>query len=277
MKRLWFVTNPHAGTVDDRKAEAIEAVCAEHGLVLVGRTLFPEDPLPEPAALNGAAADTVLLFAGDGTINATVGALAGWDGAILILPGGTMNLLARTLHGDADPAAIVAAAVAGGERVSLACVEAAGHRALVGAIIGPAASWFRAREHVREGKIGRLFPAIRKAWRRTFGRGVQLAGAPGFPPRVQAVYVRAEDDHLEVAAIEARDLRSIADLGWNLVTGDWLAARAVTGIRADTLRLAEPRAVLALFDGEPVSLDPGTRIAAGRTDRQFIVTRRDAP
>lgn len=60
------------------------------------------------------------------------------------------------------------------------------------------------------------------------------------------------------------------------MTGDWLAARAVTEIRADMLHLAEPRAVLALFDGEPVSLDPGTRITAGRTDKQFIATRGDA-
>lgn len=184
MQRLWFVTNPRSGTADDTTAEAIEVACAGHGLRFVGRTLFPDDPLPDASALDAVEADTVVLFAGDGTINATVGALAGWDGAILILPGGTMNLLAKALHGDADPPAIVAAAVAGGERISLACVEAAGRQALVGAIIGPAASWFRAREHVREGRLGRLVPAIRKAWRRTFGRGVRLTGARGFPPRV---------------------------------------------------------------------------------------------
>lgn len=277
MKRLWFVTNPHSGTADDAKAEAIAATCEERGLRFVGRTKFPDDPLPEPGDLDAAGADTLLLFAGDGTINAAVCALADWDGEILILPGGTMNLLARALHGDTDPAAIVEAAQDGGRRVALPYVAAGEHRALVGLIVGPAASWYRAREHVREGSFARLVPAIRAAWRRTFGRGVRLTGAPGFPPRVQAAYVRAQDDHLEVAAVDARDLRSIADLGWNWVTGDWVTACAVTEVRARELRVAEPRPVLALFDGEPVSLAPGMRVTVGRTAKQFIATGKDAP
>ena len=272
MERLWFITNPHSGSSGARKAEAIEAACAERGLRFVGRTDFPDQDLPTPGQLDQAGADTVMLFAGDGTINAAACALADWSGGILILPGGTMNLLARQLHGDADPAAIVAAAHDGDRRVALPYVEAGAHRALVGLIVGPAASWYHAREHVRERRLGRLLPAIRAAWRRTFGRGISLSGAPGFPARVQGAYIHAEDGQLAVAAVDARDVRSIADLGWSWVTGDWVAARAVTEIRTGEVRVAERRAVLALFDGEPELLDPGTRIGVGRTRRQFVST-----
>ena len=66
-------------------------------------------------------------------------------------------------------------------------------------------------------------------------------------------------DGLAVMAIDARDFRSIADLGWNLITGDWVAAHAVTEIDTPRLTIAERRPVLALFDGEPVMLDPATR------------------
>jgi len=272
MERLWFITNPGAGSSDAKKAEAIEAACAERGSRFVGRTDFPDHALPTPEELDHAAADTVMLFAGDGTINAAACALTEWDGGILILPGGTMNMLARMLHGDADPAAIVAAAHDRGRRIALSYVEAGAHRALVGLIVGPAASWYHARERVREGRFGKLLPAIRAAWRRTFGRGIRLSGAPGFPPRVQGAYVHAEDDHLAVAAVDARDVRSIADLGWSWVTGDWVAARAVTEIRARELRIAERHAVLALFDGEPELLEAGTRIGVGRTREQFVST-----
>ncbi len=277
MKRLWFITNPHSGTADAKKAQAIEVVCEERGLTFAGRTDFPDDDLPEPAELDAAKVDTVVLFAGDGTINAAVCALAKWKGAILILPGGTMNLLAKKLHGDQDPAAIVTAASVTTDLVALPFVEAGKHRAMVGLIVGPAASWFRAREHVRAGRLGRLFPAMRAAWRRTFGRGIRLGGAPGFPPRVQGAYVRADDGELAVAAVDARDFRSIADLGWNWVSGDWVAARAVTDVRVDEVTIAEPRPVLALFDGEPETLDPGTRIKVGRTDKQFVATAKAAP
>ncbi|HEX4694983.1 diacylglycerol/lipid kinase family protein [Sphingomonas sp.] len=272
MQRIWFITNPASGSSDAAKAEAIEAVCVERGLAIVGRTNFPEAGLPTHEELDAAGADTVALFAGDGTINAAVCALASWDGAILILPGGTMNMLAKVLHGDADPHTIVAAAHEGGRRVALPFVEAGQHRALVGMIVGPAAAWYRAREFVRAGRFGALFPAIRTAWRRTFGRGVRLAGAPGFPTNAQAAFVRAEGDRLKVMAVEARDLGSIADLGWNLITGDWVAANAVTAIDTDRLTLAERRPVLALFDGEPVTLDPATAISAGRTAEQLIAT-----
>jgi len=276
MERLWFITNPHSGSSDAKKVEAIEAACADRGLSFVGRTDFPDQALPTPQDLDRARADTVVLFAGDGTINAAARSLADWEGAILILPGGTMNMLARMLHGDADPAAIFEAAHAREHRVALSCVEAGTYRAFVGLIVGPAASWYRAREHVRKGNLGKLWPAMRAAWRRTFGRGVRVAGAPNLPPHVQGVFVRAEDDHLEVAAVDARDFRSIADLGWSWVSGDWVAARAVTEIRADELRIAERRPVLALFDGEPETLDPGTRISVGRTREQFLTTLSEA-
>lgn len=276
MKRLWFITNPNSGSSDSAKAEAILAAFAERGLTLVGRTDFPDDELPTPGALAEAKVDTVVLFAGDGTINASVCALSEWDGAILVLPGGTMNMLAKSLHGDADPAAIIAAAHARERRVALPFVEAGKHRALVGVIVGPAANWYRAREHIRERKLANLWPAVRTAWRRTFGKGVRLAGAAGFPPQAQAAYVQPHGDGLAVMAIDARDFRSIAGLGWNLITGDWVAAHAVTEIETLRLTIAERRPVLALFDGEPVMLDPATVICAGCTREQFIATKRAA-
>ncbi|MBS0478824.1 MAG: hypothetical protein JSR79_05940 [Proteobacteria bacterium] len=276
MRRLWFITNRHSGSSDDAKAEAILAVFADLGLELAGRTDFPDDDLPTPPMLAAANADTVVLFAGDGTINASVCALAEWEGAILVLPGGTMNMLAKSLHGDADPATIVAEAHGRGRRVSVPFVEAGRHRALVGLIVGPAANWYRTREHIRERKLANLWPGVRTAWRRTFGKGVRLAGAPGLPRQAQAAYVRPCGDGLAVMAIDARDFRSIADLGWNLITGDWVAAHAVTEIDTPRLAIAERRPVLALFDGEPVMLDPATTISAGRTRDQFIATGRAA-
>jgi diacylglycerol kinase family enzyme len=273
MKRLWFITNPHSGSSDTAKAEAILAAFTDRGLTLAGRTDFPDDELPTPGMLAKADADTVVLFAGDGTINAAACALAEWDGAILVLPGGTMNMLAKSLHGNAEPAAIISAAHDGERRVARPFVEAGQHRALVGLIVGPAANWYRARERLREGKFADLWPAARAAWRRTFGRGVRLAGAPGFPAQAQAAYVHASGDGLAVMAVDARDFRSIADLGWNLITGDWVAAHAVTEIETPRLTIAERRPVLALFDGEPVMLDPATVIGAGRTREQFIATK----
>lgn len=276
MQKLWFITNPNSGTATPAKCEALEAVFKERGLELAGRTGFPDEPIPDGDALTAKDVDTVVLFAGDGTINAALCALAKWEGSFLILPGGTMNLLAKTLHTELDPAKIVHAAHKETTRVSLPYIEAGEHRAFVGLILGPAASWFRAREAVRKGRIGRLFQAARAAWANTFARkGIRVRGAPELQRRYQALFVFPDSDGLEVTGVDARDWKSIAQIGWEWLNGDWVAAHAVTKINTPELRLRGNRKVLALFDGEPVTLDPATRIRSGTSLKAFISTREE--
>lgn len=276
MERLWFISNIASGSADDAKCEAIEEIFREAGLELAGRTRFPDDPLPSAAQLDGCHADTVVLFAGDGTINAATGELAEWEGAILILPGGTMNMLAKALHGAAEPAEIIRRAHQHGRRIAIAFVQSGERRALVGAIIGPVANWVHAREMVRDRRLKGLVRALGFAWRRTFEGGVRISGVPGLTHRAQAVFVRPGDGGLQVALIDARDWRSIAELGWDWLTGDWFAARGVDSRVAERFAIAGRRPVLALFDGEPVTLEPGAAVTGGETLAQFLTTKEAA-
>lgn len=276
MERVWFITNRASGTATPGKCEALEAVFEERGLALAGRTDFPDEAIPSEAELARAGADTIVLFAGDGTINATLCKLAEWDGGFLILPGGTMNLLAKALHDSLDPAEIIHAAHEGGRPVPLPYAEAGPHRAFAGLIVGPAAHWGHAREAIREGKAKQVVRLVAKAWRRTFGKGLRITGVTGMTRRYQAVFIHPAEQALEVAAIDARDIRSIVELGWDWLTGDWIAARAVTYRRASRIRLAARRPVLALFDGEPETLAPDAEIAGGVTRPMFIATKREA-
>ncbi len=276
MKRLWFVTNPNSGSATREKCEAIEAVFAEHGLTLAGRSGFPDDPIPDAETLDGEKVDTLVLFAGDGTINAALCKLASWKGAFLILPGGTMNLLAKTLHSETDPHRIIQAAHGSDRRVALPYVEAGPHRAFVGLILGPAAHWFRAREEARKHRFTKIGRAIGFAWRKTFGgRGLRITGIPDAPRGYQAVFVQPVMDGLVVQGVDARDWRAIVELGWDWLTGDWVAARAVTEARAQEIGIAGTGTVLALFDGEPVRLDADASITSGTSLPAFIATRQE--
>ncbi|WP_137865011.1 MULTISPECIES: diacylglycerol kinase family protein [unclassified Sphingomonas] len=273
MERLWFITNPGSGSTTRAKCDALEAIFEARGLTLIGRTEFPAEAMPKGASLTREDVDTVVLFAGDGTINAALSALKDWEGTFLILPGGTMNLLARSLHGTLDPQAIVQAAHHATRKIALPYVEAAGHRAFVGLIMGPATAWFRAREAVRKGALKRLFQAAHVAWNRTFGgSGIRISGVPTLGGRYQAVFVRPEEGALHVAAVDARDWSAIVQLGWEWLTGDWVAAQAVSESLAGELAPRGKKPVLALFDGEPVSLVPGTAIRAGLSRKAFIAT-----
>lgn len=275
MKRFWLITNQASGSTSLDRQAALMELLRERGFAQAGVTDFPEDPLPTAEQLKQAGASLAVLYAGDGTINAAIRTLEFWDGAILILPGGTMNLLARSLHGDADLLAIVDRVDASAPRVALPFVEAGEARAFVGLLLGPAANWAHAREAVRAGRVRAMFRAVGHAWRRTFGRGIRVIGADGVPRQAQAVFIQADRDKLRVAAIDARDWRTILALGWEWVTGDWINAAAVHEVRAHTLRTAERRPVLALFDGEPVKLSPDVIIRTGTTAPQFVQTRAD--
>src|SRR5688500_1490740 len=151
LRPIWLINNPSSGSNDDAALAALEACCGEHGFRVAGRTAFPDDVLPTPAELDAAGIDRVAVFAGDGTINAAVAGLAGWRGAVLVLPGGTMNLLYHRLHGERTLEETVAAA---------ACGEAGKRRpgvirspygdAFAGMLAGPGTSWGRVREAMRE-------------------------------------------------------------------------------------------------------------------------------
>lgn len=274
MRNLWFITNPGSGSTTKAKCEALEAVFSERGLSLVGRTDFPEQKIPTGEALDAQHVDTVVLFAGDGTINAALCALADWGGAYLILPGGTMNLLARALHSATDPHAIIEAAHDCTRRVAMPYVEAGPHRAFVGLILGPATAWARAREAVRKGRLIKLLRAARVAWSRTFwSRGIRIDGVPELPGRYHAVFVQPEGDAVEVTAIDSRDWRSIVGVGWDWLTGSWVENRNT--YRTAQLQVRSKRPLVALFDGEPVMLEPGTPIRSGTSLKAFIATREE--
>ena len=143
-----------SGSNDEEALAGLKEALADSGFSVARHVVFPESDLPTAAELTAAGLPLVAVFTGDGTLNAVLDTLAAWDGAVLVLPGGTMNLLSRRLHGDAAPADIIAAVAAGDARRRrppvIAC--AAGH-AYAGLLAGPGTAWSRVREAMRESAV----------------------------------------------------------------------------------------------------------------------------
>ncbi len=96
-KRMLIIVNPYATTVSDRlknlvvyalqaryEVEAVDTEAAEHAIE-IGRE-----------ARHGEY-DIVVAFGGDGTLNEIANGLAGTDVPVSVLPGGSTNVVARTL------------------------------------------------------------------------------------------------------------------------------------------------------------------------------------
>ncbi|MFO6446636.1 diacylglycerol/lipid kinase family protein [Erythrobacter sp. NE805] len=146
----WLIVNPASGSNTAKSTETLQAALAERGFRL-GRTIaFPDDPLPDIATLEAAGVELVIVYTGDGTVNAAINALAGWSGAVLVLPGGTMNLLAKRLHRELAPEQILDIVAGGGARRGRPlCVRCDAGLALAGLLVGPGTCWSRVRESMR--------------------------------------------------------------------------------------------------------------------------------
>jgi diacylglycerol kinase family enzyme len=96
-KRMLIIVNPYATTVSDRlknlvvyalqgryEVEAVDTEAAEHAIE-IGREARDGDY------------DIVVAFGGDGTLNEVANGLAGTDVPVSVLPGGSTNVVCRTL------------------------------------------------------------------------------------------------------------------------------------------------------------------------------------
>ena len=75
----------------------------------------------------------------------------GWDGAVLPLPGGTLNLLSKELHGDRSVTEILSDALQGkGRRQPVPMIRSDDGDAFITIVAGPATQWAEVRETMRQ-------------------------------------------------------------------------------------------------------------------------------
>jgi diacylglycerol kinase family enzyme len=266
--RVWLILNRASRAVASDWEDKLTAAFGARGWAIAGTTDFPQEGLPDPARLD--AIDIVAVAAGDGTINAVAKRFDDWPGLLLVLPGGTMNLLAKALHGSVDPVAIIAAIAEPPQTRRIPIIECGEHRALVGAIVGPGASWVHAREAVRHNRWARLGRAIRFAWLRSLSHAVHLRDGKRRSPGYRAVFVQPGEDALSIIRVRASGWADGVRLGFTYLTGSWQNARGIDTSSADTMTLAGRRPVFALFDGEPLHLPPDAVLRLGRSRLRFI-------
>jgi len=170
----WLIVNPASGSYSAAAVADLRGALAGAGTA-VDRTIACDRGLPTRAEVEAGGVRLVSVFAGDGTVNSVATALEGWSGALLVLPGGTANLLAGALHGDVD-APTIAARLPELVRLRRGCIRYTGGTALAEILAGPGATWSDVREELRDagvaGLAGKTVAALRDS---TAGPLVRLA------------------------------------------------------------------------------------------------------
>lgn len=278
LRRIWFVRNPGSGSVSDAATEELRALLAASGLTLAGETAFPAEPLPDPAALDAASVDTLVTFSGDGTVNAAFCHLADWSGRLLPLPGGTLNLLPKRLHGkEVMPADIVRAAARGDFHLAaLPYLESGPHHSFARLIAGPTASFVHAREAVRAHRPHLFWRALKFAWRLSWTRGIRIAGRPG-SYRAIIAYASGDGARIHLSAIAAKGIGDVARLAWAWLGGDWRTAPTVLDAAPQKVTFERDGPMHIMFDGEERIVPSPVTLTARLSRPCFVATQSEVP
>ena len=253
---LWLVTNDMSGSNDERALELIRESCEGHGLRVAHRSSFPVEDPPTPEMLDAGGIDLVAIFAGDGTINATIDQLAGWGGEVLILPGGTMNLLHRRLFGDLDMEATIQAVCAGDTHaVRPNVIRSDDATAYAGLLAGPGTTWNGVREAMRETAVIELAEEAVHAIESTLGdAGVacvepELGRREGYP----LILLNPVAEGIEAVAYHAESAGEYLEQTFALMRRDFRQGpHDVLGVSDRIVLGSTDRSEFGiLFDGEP--------------------------
>ena len=96
--KIWLVTNSTSGSYSEQAVANLVGQFAGVGLALDHVLTIPDENRPDRSTLETAGVDLLAIYTGDGTVNGVVTGLYGWGGRVLVLPGGTQNLLAKALR-----------------------------------------------------------------------------------------------------------------------------------------------------------------------------------
>jgi hypothetical protein len=278
---IWLVNNASSGSNDDTALAALEECCGANGFHVARRTVFPDQPLPTSTELGAAGIERVAVFAGDGTINAAVAGLAGWEGEVLVLPGGTMNLLYHRLHGERTLEQAVAA-VARGEAVRRrpSVIRSPYGDAFAGMLAGPGTSWGRVREAMREADVAELAAGTIEAIEQTLtGEMIACTQPPlgrgeGYP----LLCLTPRERGIEVEAYYAETAGQYLEQAWALLRRNFREGPHDVLGHLQALRLASTQGnpFGLLIDGEQAEAAAETEFTLAACEVDLLATEADA-
>ena len=222
--KIWLVTNSASGSYSEQAVAELTGRFAAAGHTVDHVLTIPAENRPDRSKLEAAGVDLLAIYTGDGTINGVVTGLYGWDGHILVLPGGTQNLLAKALHGDGDAGAIVSAVFAGRSApITRHLIRTSQGDALCEVLAGPGARWSDVREAMRDGDLGGMATTLGEAIGQSAGGAPVRIAEPalGKPEGYPAVRVHPAEGHMLVDGYGAETVADYAMQGLALLRRDF--------------------------------------------------------
>jgi diacylglycerol kinase family enzyme len=272
-RRALVLFNPKAGGVRAEDKDRLAAALAEAG---VEEATFG-DAFARNPFVNAARADLVVVLGGDGTARA-IAARAPRDAPpLILLPGGTLNILPRALYGQRAWPEALSEALAHGRVQRLSLGRANGKPFFVAAAFGAPTLLARAREAVREGRYLHALRGVRHFASRSFSRSLRARPGGERMRKAEAIGVLCpsfsgayEGDSLEWVRLDPRGIGDLLRLGLSGFGPGWREDPAVDLRACRSGDIASAGIIPATLDGEPTTFLSRVRIEFERRGPRVI-------
>ena len=275
---LAVLINPRSGSVPADAADQIRAALEElrEPCEII---MLEEDDICSPIdACFETKPEAVIVWSGDGTVACALERAGDAGPPILPLPGGTMNLFHKQIHGGAcEWHECLTKGLTEGRMIDVpaGCVD--GRRFYVAAMAGKLTDLAGPREALRKGHVLEAIEKLSGSDMLDMSTAMSFLSADGQGTPTDgyataaAIFVGQQDEtEFEFAYINPDNSFDLVAAGVGALFSDWREAAGVTTLRSREVRLSHPRGheLRATLDGEPQRLTSGTqfhRIAkAGR-------------
>ena len=248
--------NEKAGSVQPGDSERLVAALGEAGVARYA--LVGVDRISRRLFARAREFDVIIVLGGDGTARAAA-ALAPRDGPpLVLLPGGTLNILPKALYGElAWPEALKAALERGVEKRMPAGV-ANGQRFFVAAMFGAPTVLARVREAAREGEFAKAIGRIGAYFKRAFVRNLRARASRNPFRKAEAIGALLpsfggglEGEGLEWVHLSANHFVDLARVSVRALGEGWRQDNAVEIWSARAGDIVSTGMIPATLDGEP--------------------------
>lgn len=274
------VMNPNGGSVPADGREIIEALIAELG-ISASFEVIDHDCEAACERARKQNADVIIVWGGDGTAACALNTLGPDDPPVLPLPGGTMNMLHKFVHGtDLDPGTCLRTVLENPVEMDIAAGEVMGHRFYVGALLGGLTRLAAPREALRNSDFVLALTELGEANAFGLDTPMRCVSDTGSEHDAQAMGIFLSEDPdrpgFDIMTTAPEGLLDLAYTGLTTLLADW---RSAWGIERDfacriDVEALESTGIEATLDGEPVTLPRNARFSLVRKAARVLTARK---
>lgn len=255
-RKALVLFNEKAGSVQPGDRERL--IAALSGAGVEQYALVGADKMSKRLFSRARDFDVIIVLGGDGTARAAA-ALAPRNGPpLVLLPGGTLNILPKALYGDLPWPEALNAALSRGVEKRMPAGTANGERFFVAAMFGSPTVLARVREAAREGKFATAIGRMGAFFKRSFSRSLRARASREHFRKAEAVGALLpsfggglEGRGLEWVHLKANHFVDLARVSVRALGEGWRDDEAVEIWPAQVGDVVSTGMIPATLDGEP--------------------------